>query len=100
VRPGDQTLRFFYSIEASRSADREFGFEVLAPLASFAVPTRASIGVVTLLPAATSIVEARAWQDPNNPGSELPRTDANLGGRPCFGFQWTNDPLVRVKYRY
>ena len=49
---------------------------------------------------ATSVIEARAWQDPNNPGSELPPTDANLGGRACFGFQWTNDPLVRVRYRY
>jgi len=100
VKPGDQTLRFFFSIAAQKTAEREFGFELLAPLASFTVPTRAFIGVVTLLPSATSVVEARAWQDPNNPGSELPRTDANLGGRACFGFQWTNDPLVRVKYRY
>lgn len=100
VEPGEHRLRFFYSIAADKVAEREYQFEVLGPLASFIVQTRATIGVVALLPTGTTMVEARAWQDPSNPGTELPRTDATLGGRMCFGWQWQNDPLFRVRYRY
>lgn len=100
VKPGERQLRFFFSIAAKKVADREFEFQLLAPLGSFVVPVRGTIGVIGILASNTSLVEARAWQDPNNPGSELPRTDASLGGRTCFGFHWTNDPFVRVRYRY
>lgn len=100
VQPGQRQLRFFFSIAAQKTTEREYQFEVLGPLASFALQTRGSIGVVCLLPAGTTLVDAQALQDPNNPGSALPRTDAVLGGRPCFGWQWTNDPLFRVRYRY
>lgn len=100
VQPGERQLRFFFSVAAKKVAEREYQFEILGPLASFALQTRGSIGVVCLLPTGTTLVDAQALTDPNNPGSALPRTDASLGGRPCFGWQWTNDPLFRVRYRY
>jgi hypothetical protein len=100
VKPGERQLRFFFTVAAERVAEREFAFDLLVPLASFVVITRGTAGVVGILPPGTTPVEIRAWQDPNNPGSELPRQDATLAGRTCFGFSWTNDPLVRVRYRY
>lgn len=100
VKPGQRQLRFFYTIAAPKRAERQFGFEVLGPLASFTLQPGGSIGVIALLPRATTVLEAQALQDPNNPGSELPRTDADLGGRRCIGWSWQFDPSFRVVYSY
>ncbi len=59
-----------------------------------------SIGVVALLARNTTLVEAHGLQDPNNPGSELPRQEADLAGHRALGWIWQNDPLFKVRYRY
>ena len=100
VKPGQRQLRFFYTLAARKVADRQFGFEVLAPLASFTLQPGGTIGVITVLARNTSVVEAHGLQDPNNAGSELPRTDADLGGRRCIGWNWRFDPTFRVVYTY
>ncbi len=100
VKPGQRQLRFFFTIAADRVADREYEFQVLAPLASFALQAGGSISVIGLLPRSTTLVEAHGLQDPNNPGSEIPHQDADLGGRHAIGWLWQFDPLFRVRYRY
>jgi hypothetical protein len=100
VKPGQRQLRFFYTLAATRTADRQFSFEVLAPLASFILQPGGSIGVIAMLARNTSLIEAHGLQDPSNPGSELPRTDAVLGGRTCIGWTWQFDPTFRVTYSY
>jgi len=100
VRPGQRKLRLFYSVAADKVADREFEFSVIGPLPSFVIHTGGSIGVIALLPRATTVVLAEALTDPNNPGSALPRTDANLASRPAMSWFWQNDPLFKVRYRY
>ena len=100
VKPGQRQLRFFYTLAAAKVADRQFGFEVLAPLASFSLQPGGSIGVIAVLARNTTLVQAHGLQDPNNPGSELPRTDADLAGRHCMGWTWQFDPTFSVTYSY
>jgi len=100
VKPGQRRLRLFYSIAADKIADREFEFSVIGPLPSFVIQTGGGIGVIAVLPRGTTVVSAEALTDPNNPGTALQRTDANLGNRPAMGWFWQNDPLFRVRYRY
>jgi hypothetical protein len=100
VKPGQRRLRLFYSIAADKVADREFEFSVIGPLPSFVIQPGGSIGVVAMLPRATQVVSAEAFTDPNNPGSTIQRTDANLGQRTIMGWFWQNDPLFKVRYRY
>lgn len=100
VKPGQRQLRFFFTIAVDRVAEREYEFEVLGPLASFALQTGGSISVVTLLARNTTLVEAHGLQNPTDPGSELARQEADLGGRHAIGWLWTNDPLFTVRYRY
>lgn len=100
VKPGQRQLRLFYGVAADKVADREFEFSVVGPLPSFVIQAGGSIGVTTMLPRSTSVVTAEGLTDPNNPGSALPRTDANLAGRPVAAWFWQSDPLFRVRYRY
>lgn len=100
VKPGQRQLRFFFTIAADRVGDREYEFQVLGPLASFVLTPGGSISVVALLARGTTLVSAIGLQDPNNPGSELPRTDCNAGARHISGWMWQYDPLFRVRYRY
>lgn len=100
VQPGQRQLRLFYGISATKVADKEYGFSVIGPLPSFVIQAGGSIGLIGLLPRNASIVAAEALTDPNNPGTALARTDANLGGRPAIGWFWQNDPLFRIRYRY
>jgi hypothetical protein len=100
VEPGQRQLRLFYSIAADRVAEKEFEFSVIGPLPSFVIGTGGSIGVITLLPRNTTVVAADGLTDPNNPGSAIQRTDANLASRPALAWFWQNDPLFRVRYRY
>lgn len=100
VKPGQRQLRFFFTIAADRVGEREYEFQVLGPLASFALQTGGSISVVALLARGTTLVEAHGLQDPSNPGSEIGRQEADLAGRRALGWVWQNDPLFRVRYRY
>jgi hypothetical protein len=79
VPPGKRQLRFFFTIAADRVGDREYEFQVLGPLASFALQGGVSISVLTLLARGTTLIEAR--------------------GR-ALGWLWKNDPLFRVRYHY
>jgi hypothetical protein len=100
VKPGQRQLRFFYTLAAKKVEDRTFEFQVLGPLASFAIQAGGSIGVITLLPRNVTLIEAHGLQDPSNPGSEVPQTAADLANRHLIGWFWQNDPLFRVRYRY
>jgi hypothetical protein len=100
VKPGQRNLRFFYTVAAPKVADREFEFQVLGPLASFVLTPGGSISVIAVLARGTTLVSAVALQDPNNPGTELPKTETNAGARSISGWMWQYDPLFRVRYRY
>ncbi len=101
VKPGQRDLRLFYEIAAPKVADREFEFNVIGPLPSFLLSTGGSIGLIAALPRRTSVVTAVAFSDPTNPGSEIPnKAEADLGFRHHIGWQWNNDPLFKVRYRY
>lgn len=100
VKPGQRQLRFFFTIAADRIGGREYEFQVLGPLASFALQGGGSISVVTVMARNTTLVEAHGLQDPNNPGSEIARGEADLAGRHLIGWLWQYDPLFRVRYRY
>ena len=100
IRPGQRQLRLFYGVAADKVADREFEFSVIGPLPSFVIQAGGSIGVIAALPRATSLVSAAGLTDPNNPGSEIPKIEADLAGRHLIGWSWQNDPLFRVRYRY
>lgn len=100
IRPGQRQLRLFYGVAADKVADREFEFSVIGPLPSFVIQAGGSIGVIASLPRATSLVSAVGLTDPNNPGSEIPKAEADLAGRHLIGWSWQNDPLFRVRYRY
>src|SRR5687767_11008816 len=56
VEPGQRHLRFFFTIAADRVGDREYEFQVLGPLASFALTAGGSISVVSVLARGTSLV--------------------------------------------
>ena len=100
VKPGQRQLRFFYSLAAARGEDGTYGFEVLGPLASFVLQPGGGIGVLALLAHNTTLVEAQALQNPGDPGSVIPYTEADLGGRHCLGWSYQYDPSFRVRYRY
>jgi hypothetical protein len=100
VKPGQRELRLFYKIAADKVGDREFQFDVIGPLPSFVIQTGGSIGVIAALPRATTLVSAVGLTDPNNPGSEIAKSEADLGLRHLIGWQWQNDPLFRIRYRY
>lgn len=100
VKPGQRQLRFFFTVAADRVREREYEFQVLAPLASFALAPGGSISVVTVMARATTLIVAQGLQDPTNPGSEIARQEADLGGRHVLGWLWQFDPLFRVRYRY
>lgn len=100
IKPGQRQLRLFYGVAADKVADREFEFSVIGPLPSFVIQAGGSIGVIAALPRLTSLVNAVGLTDPNNPGSEIPKTEADLAGRHLIGWSWQNDPLFRVRYRY
>lgn len=100
IKPGQRQLRLFYSVAADKVAEREFEFSVIGPLPSFVIQAGGSIGVLAMLARNTTLVSAVGLTDPNNPGSELPKGEADLGGRHLVGWTWQNDPLFRVRYRY
>jgi hypothetical protein len=100
VKPGQRQLRLFYGIAADKVGDREFEFSVIGPLPSFVIQAGGSIGIVTLLARGTSVVSAVGLTDPANAGSEIPKLEADLGGRHLIGWTWQNDPLFKVHYRY
>jgi hypothetical protein len=100
VPPGQRQLRFFFTIAADRVGEREYEFQVLGPLASFALAAGGSISVVALLARNTTLVEAHGLQNPSDPGSEIGRQEADLGGRRVLGWIWQYDPIFRVRYRY
>lgn len=102
VKPGQRQLRFFYTLAAKKIEDRTFEFQVLGPLASFAIQTHGSISVIATLARKTALVEAIALQDPNNPGSQLQPSGGptKIADRDVVGWLWPNDPLFRVRYRY
>lgn len=101
VKPGQRDLRLFYEVEANKVGDREFEFSVIGPLPSFLISPGGSIGLDAALPRRTSIISAVALTDPNNPGSEISgKQEADLAFRRHVAWQWQNDPLFRVRYRY
>lgn len=100
IKPGQRELRLFYKIAADKVADREFQFDVIGPLPSFVIQAGGSIGVIAALPRSTTLISAVGLTDPNNPGSEIAKAEADLGLRHLIGWQWQNDPLFRVRYRY
>lgn len=100
VKPGQRELRLFYKIAAERVGEREFQFEVIGPLPSFVIQTGGSIGVIALLPRAATLVSAQGLTDPSNPGSEIAKVEADMARRHLIGWEWQNDPLFRVRYRY
>lgn len=101
VRPGQRDLRLFYEVAASKVGDREFEFSVIGPLPSFLISPGGSIGLDAALPRRASVVSAIALSDPNNPGSEIGgKQEADLAFRHHIAWQWQNDPLFRVRYRY
>jgi hypothetical protein len=100
VKPGQRQLRLFYAVSADAVGNREFEFSVIGPLPSFSIQTGGSISLLTTLARGTSLVSATGLTDPNNPGSELPKTECDRAGRHIVGWFWQNDPLFRVRYRY
>lgn len=100
IEPGQRTLRLFYGITADKTADREFEFSIIGPLPSFVIQAGGSIGVVAALPRATTVVSAEGLYNPQDPNSIVPPSNAQLGGRPVWGWFWQNDPLFRIRYRY
>jgi hypothetical protein len=100
IKPGQRQLRFFFTVAADRVGEREYEFLLLGPLASFALAAGGSISVVTVMGRGTTLVEAHGLQDPANPGSEIARQEADLGGRHVLGWLWQFDPLFRVRYHY
>ncbi|HEX2393127.1 MAG TPA: hypothetical protein VHI77_09440 [Solirubrobacterales bacterium] len=71
VKAGEIKLRLFYEIAAQKVEDRTFEFGVIGPLPSFVIQAGGSIGLLSILPRATTAVSAVALSDPNNPGSEI-----------------------------
>ncbi len=101
VKAGEVKLRLFYEIAAQKVEDRTFEFGVIGPLPSFVIQAGGSIGLLGILPRATTAVSAVALSDPNNPGSEIgTKAEADLGGRHVIGWTWQNDPLFKIRYRY
>lgn len=101
VKPGQRDLRLFYEISAPKVGEREFEFSVIGPLPSFLLSAGGSIGLVAALPRRTALVSAIAMTDPSNPGSEIGgRQEADLAFRHHVAWQWQNDPLFRIRYRY
>ncbi len=101
VKPGQRELRLFYKVAADKVGDREFQFDIIGPLPSFVIQGGGSIGLITLLPRATTVVSAQGLTDPNNPGSEIAgKVESDMGYRHLIGWQWQSDPLFRVLYRY
>lgn len=100
VKPGQRQLRLFYSISADSVGNREFEFSVIGPLPSFAIQAGGSISVLATLARGTQLVSAVGLTDPNNPGSEIAKSECNAAGRHIVGWYWQNDPLFRVRYRY
>lgn len=100
VEPGQRKLRLFYGIAADKVSDREFEFSVIGPLPSFVIQAGGSIGVIAALPRATTVVSAEGLYNPQDPNSVVPPTNAQLGGRPVWGWFWQNDPLFKIRYRY
>lgn len=101
VKPGQRDLRIFYEIAAPKVGEREFEFSVIGPLPSFLLTAGGSIGLVAALPRRTSVTDAVALTDPNNPGSEIAgKQEADMGFRHLIGWQWQSDPLFRIRYRY
>ena len=100
IEPGQRSLRLFYAISADNVADREFEFSVIGPLPSFVIQAGGSIGVIAQLPRATALVSAVGLTDPTNPGSEIPKVEADLAYRHHIAWSWQNDPLFKVRYRY
>jgi len=100
IKPGQRQLRFFYTLAAPAKGNRQYGFQILGPLASFALQAGGGIGVVALLPHNTTLIDAVALQTPGDPNSVLPRTDADLGGRRAVGWTWQYDPQFTVTYQY
>ncbi|HST69111.1 MAG TPA: hypothetical protein VLI94_05590 [Solirubrobacterales bacterium] len=101
VKPGETKLRVFYEIAATKVEERTFEFGVIGPLPSFVIQAGGSIGLLGILPRATSLISAIALSDPTNPGSEInTKAEADLGGRHLVGWTWQNDPLFKVRYRY
>ncbi|CAB4962255.1 unannotated protein [freshwater metagenome] len=100
IQPGQRDLRFFYTLAAPTQGNRQYGFEILGPLATFTLQPGGSIGVIAILPHGATLIDATAVQNPNDPGSVLPRVDANLGGRQVVGWNWQYDPKFTVSYQY
>lgn len=101
VKPGQRQLRFFYTVATTKTPEGHFEARVFGLLASFVLQPGGSLGVVALLSRGTTLVEAVALQNPDDPGSALPtQAEASLGGRQCIGWTWQNDPLFRIRYRY
>lgn len=101
VEPGQRDLRLFYSVSAPKVADREFEFTVIGPLPSFVIGAGGSIHLTALLPRGAAFVSGEAYVDPANPASQqLPVSPVDLSGRTALAWQWQNDPLFRVRYRY
>jgi len=100
VKPGQRQLRLFYALAADAVGNREFEFSVIGPLPSFVIQAGGSISVLTTLARGTTLVSAVGLTDPNNPGSEIPKTECDVAGRKIIGWFWQNDPLFRVRYRY
>ena len=100
VKPGQRHLRLFYAVAADAVGGREFEFSVIGPLPSFAIQAGGSISVLATLARGTTLVNAVGLTDPNNPGSEIAKTECDAAGRKIIGWYWQNDPLFRVRYRY
>ncbi|MEX2105827.1 MAG: hypothetical protein WD810_02910 [Solirubrobacterales bacterium] len=101
VKPGERKLRLFYEIAAPKVEDRVFEFSVIGPLPSFVIQAGGSIGLLGILPRATSVVSAVGLTDPANPGSEIAtKVECDLAGRHLIGWTWQNDPLFTIRYRY
>lgn len=99
---GSRELRLYYRQQLQQLEPRQWQFEFLAPYGNFQLTRGGSLSVVIALPRdPRPVLEVAEALDPSNGTPlSLQRMDGVLGDRQIVAWQWTNDPLFRVRYRY
>lgn len=107
-KAGTRILTFEYEL-AVYPNEGTFEFGVWAPMPSFSVAGQAQVTASIQLPSSNSVgfraqlIEACGYTTDaqGNPSGEVPKAlDHEFGLRRIVAWNWKNDPLFRVKYKY
>ncbi len=101
IPAGVSFLKFSYTKKIPLGQDNLYTLESLIPLASFTIPSSGQVrlhATVTMPydPAAANPIAQ--FQRPDE--TVTPLSPQNLEGRTVFAVQWTQDPMLTVKYSY